>query len=89
MNRKTVSRIAFAAVVAPALAFGAPAVAMADSFYAAGGSYAGPLGAGQESVFSAAGHGHGHGKGGSIYVHSFDHAGPWGAAQGDIISGAR
>ncbi|PWV55458.1 MULTISPECIES: hypothetical protein [Nocardiopsis] len=95
MNRKTVTRIAFAAVIAPALAFGAPAVAMADTFYGAGGSYAGPKGAGQGGVFSAAksGHGHGHGhdhdhKGPStIYIKGFETAGPWGAAQGGVISG--
>lgn len=54
MNRKTVTRFAFAAIVAPALAFGAPAVAMADTFYDAGGSAAGPEGAVEWNVTSVA-----------------------------------
>ncbi|GAB3209436.1 hypothetical protein ACQEU5_20945 [Marinactinospora thermotolerans] len=51
--KKTLSRILFAGVVAPTLALGAPAVAMADTFYGSSWSYAGPYGAGYSSVYSS------------------------------------
>jgi hypothetical protein len=69
MNRKTLTRIAFASVAVPALAFGAPAAAMADSFFSGESSAAGPKGAASHSVTAFAfdgngnGHGHGHGHG--------------------------
>ncbi|WP_435108990.1 hypothetical protein [Nocardiopsis synnemataformans] len=67
MNRKTLTRIAFASVAVPALAFGAPATAMADSFFSGESSAAGPEGAASHNVTAVAfdggdyGHGHGHG----------------------------
>ncbi|MBE3000521.1 hypothetical protein IDM40_17690 [Nocardiopsis sp. HNM0947] len=101
MNRKTLTRIAFAAVAAPALALGGPAVAMADSFYGSGGQHAGPTGATQWGTGSAVvspdfhhkgdkvEQGHGHHHGGSVYVDGYEYAGPWGAGQGGTISGTR
>ncbi|MFJ9554655.1 hypothetical protein ACIRPH_12610 [Nocardiopsis sp. NPDC101807] len=92
MNRKTVTRLAFAAVVAPALAFGAPAAAMADSFFGAGMTAAGPHGASQSGVIAGATSGHGgdheDGKSGSFYVKKWSKAGPHGAAEGGVISAA-
>lgn len=108
MNRKTVARFAFTAFVVPALAFGAPAVAMADTFYHADGSTAGPKGATQGSVTSVALDGkgwdhhsdrekdHQSAKGGDHHFHHggvFYHkehswAGPKGAGQGSVVSGA-
>lgn len=88
MNRKTLTSIAIAAVAAPALALGGPAVAMADSFYGTGGEHAGPKGAHQWGVVAATqspdfGHGgkdqngdHGHGGFGSIYAGGYNYAGP-------------
>ena len=54
MNRKSLTRIAFAAVAVPALAFGAPATALADSFFSAEATAAGPKGAHSHSVTAAA-----------------------------------
>jgi hypothetical protein len=94
MNRKTVTRLAFAAIVAPALAFGAPAAAMADSFFAAGMSKAGPHGASQSGVIAGATSGHGDhedgkgGKGGSFYIKKWNEAGPHGASEGGVVSAA-
>ncbi|MGW8527575.1 MULTISPECIES: hypothetical protein [Nocardiopsidaceae] len=95
MNRKTVTRLAFAAIVAPALAFGAPAAAMADSFFAAGMSEAGPHGASQAGVIAGATSGHGSdhedgkgGKGGSFYIKKWNEAGPHGASEGGVVSAA-
>ncbi|WP_433697567.1 hypothetical protein [Nocardiopsis sp. CA-288880] len=100
MNRKTVTRLAFAAIVAPALAFGAPAAAMADSFFAAGMSEAGPHGASQAGVIAGATSGHGGdhedghkdghegGKGGSFYIKKWNEAGPHGASEGGVVSAA-
>ncbi|XKK38331.1 hypothetical protein HFP72_27845 [Nocardiopsis sp. ARC36] len=97
MNRKTVTRLAFAAIVAPALAFGAPAAAMADSFFAAGMSEAGPHGASQAGVIAGATSGHGDhgdhedgkgGKGGSFYIKKWNEAGPHGASEGGVVSAA-
>lgn len=66
MSRKTLTKIAFTAVVAPALAFGAPTVALADSFFHGSATSAGPYGAASHNVTSAAwdGFGHGYGHGG-------------------------
>lgn len=87
MNRKTLTRIAFASVAVPALAFGAPATALADSFFSGESSAAGPEGAASHSVTAIAfdgndyGHGHGHGKGdhhrkgGDGHGHGFDDGG--------------
>ena len=88
MNRKTVTRLVLAAVVAPALALGAPAVAMADTFFGASYSEAGPHGAFEGSVVSAAKNGSGDGKSGSFYAKKFSQAGPHGASQGVVISAA-
>ena len=102
MNRKTLTSIAVAAVAAPALALGGPAVAMADSFYGTGGEHAGPKGAHQWGIVAATqspdlGHGgkdkdhqhgdHGHGGFGSIYADGYNYAGPTGAGQGGTVSG--
>lgn len=82
MNRKTLTRIAFASVAVPALAFGAPAAAMADSFFSGESSAAGPKGAVSHSVtafaFDGNGHGHddNHRKGGDKgHGHGFDDGG--------------
>ncbi|MDE3724974.1 hypothetical protein PWG71_26615 [Nocardiopsis sp. N85] len=91
MNRKTFTRIAFAAVIAPTLAFGAPAVAMADSYFSGKATVAGPYGAASHSVTAIAkdGHGkHGHGKGGSYFDYSSTFAGPKGAASNSSTSAA-
>ncbi|MEE2037731.1 hypothetical protein Q8791_10915 [Nocardiopsis sp. CT-R113] len=88
MNRKTVTRFVFAAVVAPALALGAPAVAMADTFFGASYSEAGPHGAFEGSVIAVAKDGHGDDKSGSFYAKKFSQAGPHGASQGAVISAA-
>ncbi|WP_017602464.1 hypothetical protein [Nocardiopsis alkaliphila] len=98
MNRKLVTRFAFTALVVPALAFGAPAVAMADTFFHANGSVAGPEGAAKGSVTSVAWDGkdrqsakggkhHAH-HGGVFYHKDYSWAGPHGAGQGSIVSGA-
>lgn len=91
MNRKTVTRIAFAAIVAPALAFGAPAAAMADSYFSGQATAAGPKGAASHSVVSVAKDGHGkhHKGGGSFFGHSSTSAGPYGASSSDTIAGAK
>lgn len=106
MNRKSVARFAFTALVVPALAFGAPAVAMADTFFHANSSMAGPKGAAQGSVTSVAldgkswGHhsdkdhqsakdgGHHFHHGGVFYHKDYSWAGPKGAGQGSVVSGA-
>ncbi len=102
MNRKTLTRIAFASVAVPALAFGAPATAMADSFFSGESSAAGPEGAASHSVtaiaFDGGDYGHGHKKddkgddhwdgGGSFYKKSATWAGHDGAASHSIVSGA-
>lgn len=54
MNRKTFARIAFASVAVPALAFGAPATALADSFFSSESSFAGPKGAANHEVTAVA-----------------------------------
>ncbi|MEU3306231.1 hypothetical protein ACWGSK_19990 [Nocardiopsis sp. NPDC055551] len=88
MNRKTVARIAFAAVVAPTLAFGAPAAAMADSYFSAESTAAGFKGATSNSVKAVAVDGdHKHG-GGSYYEHDSSAAGFKGAASHNITSAA-
>ena len=88
MNRKTVARIAFAAVVAPTLAFGAPAAAMADSYFSAESTAAGFGGAGSNSVTAVAVDGnHKHG-GGSYFEHNASAAGPLGAASNNTTSAA-
>lgn len=99
MNRKTLTRIAFAAVAVPALAFGAPATAMADSFFSGESTVAGYKGAASHSVKAVAvdGHGkhhhgkdHGHGhSGGSYFKESSTWAGYKGAGSHSIFSGAR
>ncbi|MFV2196105.1 hypothetical protein [Nocardiopsis sp. LOL_012] len=62
MSMKTVSRVLVTAVAAPMLAFGLPSAAFADSFFEANATWAGPKGAGSQSVCSAAtDHGHHHG----------------------------
>ncbi|APC36121.1 MULTISPECIES: hypothetical protein [Nocardiopsis] len=77
MNRKTLTRIAFASVAVPALAFGAPATAMADSFFSGESSAAGIDGAASHSVtavaFDGNGHGHGHGHKGGKGDKGHDH----------------
>ncbi|WP_433697432.1 hypothetical protein [Nocardiopsis sp. CA-288880] len=96
MDRKTVTRLAFAAVVAPALAFGAPTAAMADSFFATGHTEAGHHGASQSAViaFATDGHhqngegGHEGGKSGSFYIEKHSEAGPKGASEGGTVSAA-
>ncbi|WP_159945200.1 MULTISPECIES: hypothetical protein [unclassified Nocardiopsis] len=102
MNRKSLTRIAFAAVAVPALAFGAPAAAMADSFFGAEATAAGVHGAANHSVTAAAfdGHGHRHGGGdgkgkdgdhwggGSFYHKNSSWAGPHGAASHNVFSAA-
>ncbi|WP_116244457.1 hypothetical protein [Nocardiopsis sp. FIRDI 009] len=61
MTMKTISRVLLTAVAAPTLAFGVPAAALADSFYEANATFAGPHGAGSQSICSAAfDHHHGH-----------------------------
>lgn len=55
MNRKTLTKITFTVVAAPVLAFGAPAAAMADSYFNSESSWAGPEGAASYSVTSFAG----------------------------------
>ncbi|HJE61129.1 MAG TPA: hypothetical protein K8V84_21865 [Nocardiopsis listeri] len=88
MNRKTVARIAFAAVVAPTLAFGAPAAAMADSYFSAESTAAGIKGAAGHSVKAVAVDGnHKHG-GGSYFEHNASAAGPLGAASNNTTSAA-
>lgn len=103
MNRKSLTRIAFAAVAVPALAFGAPATALADSFFSAGATAAGPKGAHSHSVTAAAfdDNGWGHGKdhdrkggdhnngGGSFYHKDASWAGPHGAGSFELVSAAR
>ncbi|WDZ88696.1 hypothetical protein [Nocardiopsis sp. HUAS JQ3] len=101
MNRKTLTRIAFASVAVPALAFGAPATAMADSFFSGESSAAGIEGAASHNVtavaFDGNGGGHGHkgdkghdhwDNGGSFYKKSATWAGHDGAASHSIVSGA-
>lgn len=81
MNRKSLTRIAFAAVAVPALAFGAPATALADSFFSAGATAAGPKGAHSHSVTAAAfddngwGHGKDHDRKGKDKDHGWGHGG--------------
>ncbi|MFI6577336.1 hypothetical protein ACIBFB_16165 [Nocardiopsis sp. NPDC050513] len=51
---KSISRVLLTVVAAPALALGLPAAAFADSFYEANATFAGPFGAGSQSICSAA-----------------------------------
>lgn len=81
MQAKTLRRIMLTAVAAPALAFGAPAVAMADVYYESGSSGAGPHGAYQYEVGSHAG------DDGTWYYKSFSKAGPHGAYSSNTVSG--
>jgi hypothetical protein len=82
MQMKTLRRFAFVAAVAPALAFGAPALAMADAYYGSGSSSAGPKGAHQCEVYSQAK------DGGTWYYKSCEHAGKHGASSSTTFSGA-
>lgn len=101
--KSALRRIAVAGVIAPALALGAPALALADAHYASEGNAAGPHGAVSASVESHAGdrHGkddgedcekrkkcHGHDDGGASYEASIDKAGPHGAFSAEISSSA-
>ncbi|SIO90256.1 hypothetical protein [Nocardiopsis sp. JB363] len=88
MNRKTVARIAFAAVVAPTLAFGAPAAAMADSYFNAESTAAGFEGAASNSVTAIAVDGSHKHDGGSYFEHNASAAGPLGAASNSTTSAA-
>ncbi|GLU47065.1 hypothetical protein [Nocardiopsis ansamitocini] len=76
MNRKTLARIAFAAITVPALAFGAPAMAMADSSYHEQTTAAGAQGAYSHSVHSQAGN-RGHDGDGYYYNSGYRHHGGW------------
>ncbi|MFV2196104.1 hypothetical protein [Nocardiopsis sp. LOL_012] len=81
MTMKTVSRVLVTAVAAPMLALGLPAAAFADSLYKANATFAGPYGAGSQSICSFAGDNHGFGHG---FGHGFSkkgcgdhHKRPW------------
>ncbi|MCY9784848.1 hypothetical protein KIK06_13205 [Nocardiopsis sp. EMB25] len=81
---KTISRVLITAVAAPTLAFGLPTAALADSFYEANATFAGPHGAGSQSICAAAfdrGHHHGPWIGGGFHgKRGCDrdfHRGPW------------
>ncbi|NYH55559.1 MULTISPECIES: hypothetical protein [Nocardiopsis] len=100
MNRTTLTRLAFAAVAVPALAFGAPATALADSFFSGEANAAGPKGAMSHDVKAVAfdghhdkdgdedGH-HGHHDGGAFFKKSASWAGPHGAGVHSVVSAAR
>ncbi|MFC3999931.1 hypothetical protein ACFOVU_28730 [Nocardiopsis sediminis] len=82
MQKSTVRRIVFTAIAAPALAFGAPAVAMADAHYENEFSKAGPKGATSFEVKA-------HAKDGRAEYHeAFEHAGPHGAVSSHTHSSA-
>ncbi|MFD6950425.1 hypothetical protein A6A08_06395 [Nocardiopsis sp. TSRI0078] len=98
MNRKSLTRLAFAAVAVPALAFGAPATALADSFFSGGSNAAGPKGAVSYEVKAVAFDGHhdkdedddnGHHDGGAFFKKSASWAGPHGAGIHSVVSAAR
>ncbi|MEV2276507.1 hypothetical protein AB0I72_13035 [Nocardiopsis sp. NPDC049922] len=78
---KTISRVLITAVAAPALVLGLSSAALADSFYEADSTFAGPKGAGSTHVCSAAfdgGHfGFGFGFGGFGHRGCDDRVGPW------------
>ncbi|GAA0984562.1 MULTISPECIES: hypothetical protein [Nocardiopsidaceae] len=82
MPKKTLRRFALIAAIAPALAFGAPAVSMADAYYGSESSSAGPKGAHHCEVQSKAKDGK------SWYSKSCTHAGKHGAGSSSTISGA-
>ncbi|MFC4564026.1 hypothetical protein ACFO4E_19360 [Nocardiopsis mangrovi] len=82
MQKSTVRRIVFTAIAAPALAFGVPAVAMADAGYDHELTKAGPKGATAYHVSS-------HAKDGRVEYHeSFEHVGPHGAVSSSTHSSA-
>ncbi|GLU50052.1 hypothetical protein [Nocardiopsis ansamitocini] len=105
MNRKTLARIAFTAITVPTLAFGAPALAMADSFFNQDATGAGRGGAYSHNVTAYAKSGNswggggwgggwdndrwGGGRGGSYFHESGTKAGPRGAATFGVTSFAR
>jgi hypothetical protein len=86
--RKTVTRIAFAALAIPALAFGAPATAMADSYFNAEATAAGKHGAMTKSITAVAKDGHGHHGGKSFFHHESTSAGWNGASSQSTTSAA-
>ncbi|MFI6577335.1 hypothetical protein ACIBFB_16160 [Nocardiopsis sp. NPDC050513] len=81
---KTISRVLITAVAAPTLVLGLSSAALADSFYEADSTFAGPKGAGSTHVCSAAfNDGFGFGGFGGFGFGGFgrggcdDHRGPW------------
>ncbi|WP_116244456.1 hypothetical protein [Nocardiopsis sp. FIRDI 009] len=67
---KSISRVLLTVVAAPALALGLPAAAFADSIYEANATFAGPHGAGSQSICAAA------------FDHGHHHHGPFGGFHG-------
>ncbi|QUX31018.1 hypothetical protein KGD83_11285 [Nocardiopsis akebiae] len=82
MQKKTLRRIAITAVAAPALAFGAPALASADAYYEAESSGANSNGAFHYELEAFAGDGK------SWFEESFSVAGEGGAYSSETESGA-
>ncbi|WP_435108174.1 hypothetical protein [Nocardiopsis synnemataformans] len=82
MQKKTLRRIAITAVAAPALAFGAPALASADAYYEVESSGANSSGAYHYELEAFAGDGH------SWFEESFNVAGEGGAYSSSTESGA-
>jgi hypothetical protein len=86
--RKTVTRIAFAALAIPALAFGAPATAMADSYFNAEATAAGKYGAASKSITAVAKDGHGHHHGGKSFFHHESTSAGWNGATSQSTTSA-
>lgn len=87
MDRTTLTRIAVAAAV-PALVFGTPAAAVADSFFGDARVGAGEQGAFSYSVRAYAVEGETPGTGSTYWARSWTYAGPDGAALGSRFSAA-
>ena len=82
MQKKTLRRIAFTVIAAPALAVATPALASADAYYSSHSSGAGHHGAYSHTVKAYAGDGH------AWYYESSSHAGSHGAYSYHVSSGS-
>ncbi|MBE2999584.1 hypothetical protein IDM40_12825 [Nocardiopsis sp. HNM0947] len=81
MGKKMLRRAAVVAAAVPALALGAPALAMADSYYGSEASGAGPDGAWQSQTGAYAG------EHGTWWYHSHEWANENGAGSSETVTG--